>query len=288
MKSVIVYYFSGTGNTELVTNMIMEEFSKHDYNVDIIRIEDILKENLKIALEKYDLVGIGAPVFGYGAPNIIHDFIPLLPKESGKKVFIFRTAGGVAPINYNASKPIIRKLAKRGYEVFHERVFSIGSNWIVRFDDIIMKQLYEATSRKVAIMCRQVINGERRILNTGLGLKILMELVMPLSSWVLRLTGKDMVVNNSCSHCGLCIKNCPMANIYEKNGKIRFKLSCNSCLRCVYSCPKGAISFRFLSFFPVPGGYNVKKILENPCDGNELLQKKIPPFFNGYIQNDAL
>ena len=60
----------------------------------------------------------------------------------GKKTFIIRTAGGVAPVNYNASKPIIRNLTRKGYEVEYERVFSIGSNWVVKFDDAVVKAAF--------------------------------------------------------------------------------------------------------------------------------------------------
>ncbi|HWQ29393.1 MAG TPA: hypothetical protein VN549_00270 [Negativicutes bacterium] len=78
---------------------------------------------------KNDLLGIGSQVIGYGVPVLVRDFIKALPDGNGKRTFIFRTAGGVAPINYNASKPIIGKLKRKGYEVFYERVFSISSNW---------------------------------------------------------------------------------------------------------------------------------------------------------------
>ncbi len=287
MKSVVIYYFSGTGNTEIVANMVNEELSNYEYNVTVIRIEDILKNNLKIDLEKYDLVGIGCQVIGFGIPNIVRDFIHLLPKVKCKKVFIFRTAGGVTPINYNASKTMIRKLSRKGYEVFYERVFSIGSNWMVKFDDKITKQLYEATTKKVAIMCREMVHGEKRMLKTGIRLKVLMECVRFITPWIFPLVGKDLIVNEDCAHCGLCVKNCPARNIYEKNGKIKFKLCCNSCMRCVYSCPKSAIGFRLLTFFPVSGGYNIKKILKQSSDACEI-KNEVPRFFNNYIENDTL
>ncbi|MDR3598194.1 EFR1 family ferrodoxin [Clostridium sp.] len=287
MKSVVIYYFSGTGNTEIVANKVSEELSNYEYNVTVIRIEEVLKNKLKIDLEKYDLVGIGCQVIGFGIPNIVRDFISFLPKVKYKKVFIFRTAGGVAPINYNASKPMIRKLSRKGYEVFYERVFSISSNWIAKFDDKITKQLYEATAKKVAIMCSDVIHGEKRILKTSIGLRVFMEGVMFITPWMFSFIGKDLRVNEACSHCGLCIQNCPAKNIYEKSGKIKFRLSCNSCMRCVYSCPKSAISFRLLSFFPVSGGYNIKKILEQPSDTCKI-KNKVPPFFYNYIEDDTL
>jgi len=62
MKTVVIYYFSGTGNTELVANMFKEEFPKHEYNVNLIKIEDVLKNNILIDINKYDLIGIGSQV----------------------------------------------------------------------------------------------------------------------------------------------------------------------------------------------------------------------------------
>ena len=60
MKSCVVYYFSGTGNTESVADMIKQELLKQQCSVDLIKIEDILKGKVKMSLEKYDLVGLGS------------------------------------------------------------------------------------------------------------------------------------------------------------------------------------------------------------------------------------
>lgn len=288
MKKAVIYYFSGTGNTEIVANLLKEECIYHGYIIDMIKIEDVLKNNLTIDIKKYDLIGVGSQVIGYGVPNIVHKFIQRFPEEQGKKVFIFRTAGGVAPINYNASKSIIRRLRKKGYDVFYERIFSIGSNWVVKFNDNVVKELYEATRKKVRIMCDEVMRNEKRILKTSLGLKILMEFVAFISRPCFNLLGKDLTVNKSCVNCGLCIKNCPTQNIYEKNGKIKFKLNCNCCMRCIYSCPKKAINFRIVKFFAVPGGYNIKKTLKKPYVFNEEKNEDNLPFFNNYINDDNL
>jgi len=286
MKSVGIYYFSGTGNTEIVAKMIKEEFCHHQYEVDLIRIEDVLKNNMKIDMQKYDLIGIGSQVIGYAAPNIVKDFIHILPNEEARKVFIFRTAGGVAPVNYNASKSIIRKLAKKGYEVFYERIFAISSNWIIKYDDDIIGQLHKATKKKVSIMCEELVRGDKRILKTSMKLKVLMAFLMLICPPLMPLVGKDYIVSKECTHCGLCIKNCPVDNIYEKKDQIKFKMSCNACMRCVYACPKNAINFRFLTFFPVAGGYNIKKILEHPCPASEDAKKVVPAFFKDYVEKE--
>lgn len=288
MKTAVIYYFSGTGNTELVADMVRAGLEKNDYKVDVLRIEDILKSRCEINPENYDLVGIGSQVIGYGVPCLVRDFIKALPAGNEKKVFIFRTAGGVAPINYNASKPIIGKLKRKGYDVFHERVFSISSNWIVRFDDRIVQQLYEATGKKVGLMCEELARGEKRILKTSIWLRLAMTPVIAGSTTLLRLVGKDILVSNECVHCGLCVRNCPAGNIYEKEGRIRFGLSCNSCMRCVYSCPRKAMSFKRLGFFAVPGGYDIRAILGRLCCSPEEGGDRVPPFFNEYLQNNEM
>ena len=58
-------------------------------------------------------------------------------------------------------------------------------------------------------------------------------------------------------------------------------------MRCVYSCPKSAINFRLFSFFPVPGGYNIEKILNQASDESEI-KHKVPQFFNNYIEDDTV
>ncbi|MDF2988714.1 MAG: 4Fe-4S ferredoxin, partial [Eubacterium sp.] len=251
LKKAGIFYFSGTGNTELVAEMIKQEFSNLDYAVELTKVEDVLKGKLTVNPDDYDLMGIGCQVIGYSIPNIMYAFMRKLPEAKGTKVFIFRTAGGVAPINYNASNPLIKKLKRKGYEVYHERIFSIGSNWITKFEDSIMARLYEATRNKVAIMCREAAAGQRRILRTGLRLRIGIGIAAPVFSFLIRFIGKDLKASKACSHCGQCVQKCPAGNIYEKGGRIKFRSSCNCCLRCVYSCPGEAIGFKLFSFIPV-------------------------------------
>ena len=145
MVSIKIFYFSGTGNTALVGGMFESNLKKLGYAVEAIRMEDALKGRAEVSVEDCDLIGSGSPVTGYGAPPIVYRFLRSLPTAKGKRVFIFRTAGGVAPINYNASGTMRRILKGRGYRVFHERLFSVGSNWIVRFGNEAVRKLRDAT-----------------------------------------------------------------------------------------------------------------------------------------------
>jgi flavodoxin/ferredoxin len=282
-----VFCFSGTGNTELVAKMIQSNLAERGCETDFFRMEDVTRGKIDLAIELYDLIGIGAQVIGFGAPALVSRFIRMLPKVNGKRVFVFRTAGGVAPINYNASKPMIRKLRRKGYDVFHERLFSINSNWINRFDDEVARGLYHATQKKVSLMSDAVLHGVPRVLKTGLLQQIMMESVMAVSKLFFRFVGRDFSVSDACTHCGRCVRNCPAENIIEKNGKISYRFSCNSCLRCLYECPQNAIHLRSFAFFAVPGGYKIKDILAGKTKSAGE-QKPEPRFYQEYCSNDLL
>lgn len=289
MASIGIFYFSGTGNTELVAKIMKERFLELGCSVDLVRMEDTLKLGLHVDPDQYDLIGIGCQVIGFDVPKLARDFIRNLPKsEERKNVFIFRTAGGVAPVNYNASKGIIRTLTKKGYSVGYERVFSISSNWVVKFENPVVKRLYDATEQKAERMCEEVLQGKIRILETGKLQKVIMRMAGFLSAGILRFMARDLIVDKTCTHCGNCIKICPAENIKEKRGKIRFGFSCSACMRCVYSCPGNSIRFRLLKFFPVKGGYQLNEVLGSKCDFSQLHNCSIPPFFYEYVNNPEL
>jgi flavodoxin len=46
MKTVAIFYFSGTGNTEIVAGMIKQKLSELQYDVTLIRIEDDFLKHL--------------------------------------------------------------------------------------------------------------------------------------------------------------------------------------------------------------------------------------------------
>lgn len=284
MNTLGLIYFSGTGNTRLVAEMIKSSFINLGWTVDMVRMEDVMKGDAALDLSKYDLIGFGSQVIGYGVPNLVKDFLKRLPRGQHQKTFIFRTAGGVAPVNYNASKYMIRVLKDKDYAVFHERLFSLGSNWIKRFSDPVVHQLYLSTREKVDQMCRELIAGEDRFYQTGLLMRIGMGIVSFLSGQFFRIAGLDYKVTDACGNCGLCVRNCPSQNIKLKNGKVSFGLNCSVCMRCVYNCPKQAIELQRLSFFKVQGGYDIKKTLGQPLpEGVEITEQ--PPFFAKYVKD---
>jgi ferredoxin len=288
MKRIKIYCFSGTGNTEIVCRMLEEGLTRLGCEVELEMMEKALKSGKPIDATRFDLIGIACPVIGYGIPRIVARFLRGLPKAGSVPAFIVRTAGGVAPGNYNASRGLRAKLGRLGYPVFYERIFSIGSNWIVRFSNAAMRALLEATKRKVALACRELLEGRERELSTSLPQRILMGAARGAAPLSLRFMAKDLRVGSACSGCGHCVTSCPMGNIRQTPDGIRFGADCSACMRCVYACPGRAIEFKSLKFFPVKGGYDPKGIFESPERWPDEGSRAEPPFLPAYVSDDDL
>ena len=55
---------------------------------------------------------------------------------------------------------------------------------------------------------------------------------------------KPFYAEDSCTHCGLCEKNCPAHAIQMENGKPRWKKTrCIQCQSCINRCPVRAIQY---------------------------------------------
>jgi ferredoxin len=92
MKSIVIYY-SQTGNTKKIGQAIQKGITRQTGQCDVKRLKDIKPADLK----KYDLIGIGSPIWSScPTPNVI-DFELSLPSTLKSKHFFFYCTHGVLP-----------------------------------------------------------------------------------------------------------------------------------------------------------------------------------------------
>ncbi|GMQ64662.1 EFR1 family ferrodoxin [Vallitalea maricola] len=285
-------FFSGTGNTQIVTELIQSTLQSKEVIVDIICIEEIVNQNKVVDMDQYSMIGIGYPVYGFKEPRIMKKLTEILPRTKTKDVFIFETAADFISINNNSSQYVIRKLHKKGYNVFYTRIICMGSNFFMKYDDELIKQLYLSALSKVEELCTDVLSRKKRIKTTN----FLLRLTTNILHWfedecLARIFGKSLRVLETCSHCGKCVRNCPSKNIRIKNKKISFKWNCLLCMRCIYNCPKNAIRSRGLSFLILKDGYNIKKIIESSDIKGKYITKDTKGFmkhFQRYFNDSSI
>lgn len=264
--SIAIIYFSGTGNTEYVTNQIKKDFEQKGNKVDTFRLEDILKNYLKLDVDKYDVFGVGSAIHAFNFPKIFLKYISNeMPDGMNKPVFIFKSAGDC--LGNGGSTTMVRKrLLKKNYRVIMERLFVMPANVFLKYTNSFIKQLYLLIPRKVEQMVDEIINnlnsGKTTLQKNSIWLRGFTWIFSKMESFGARYMGKYYHISKECNHCQICIKNCPTENIFMVDGKIKFRKKCIICMRCGYICPKNAIQNIFLKIFYLKKGYSQKENME--------------------------
>jgi len=114
MKIGIVYY-SRTGNTRKVVQILEEKFKKENVEVDLIEIEHVKRpgffkagrtaikqqelpiKNTDFDMKKYDFIIFGSPTWGGNPSPFVKTFMNKAKNIKGKKIAIFGT--GMSPID---------------------------------------------------------------------------------------------------------------------------------------------------------------------------------------------
>ena len=247
MKKICIFYFSGTGMTKFVVEGLIGEFEKNRIAVDCFRIED----KHSVVLSEYDVFGIAYPVHSFNAPEIVIDFVKLLPESNGMNTFIVHTAGEDSKLNYASSDLLIRRLRGKGYKVFYNRLIEMPSNFIVRYDDAKVNKIIDNSNKVVPYIAKDIIAQKPYFMKKNIVSKIIT--FFGKIEWLgARIVGVHFYVgkNSGCVRCGKCIENCPNQNIMMKEKQINFKWRCGICMRCIYHCPQNAINvhqpFKFI------------------------------------------
>lgn len=262
MKTIGLFYFTGTQSSYYVAKGLKAELAQRGYQVSMYKLEKVVSKTLEVDFKRFDQLGFVLPIYGFGTPRIVFDFIEMLPRNEAK-VFIIRTASSNAWINQSASLSMIHQLKKHWYDVFYDRIVIVSSNWLLDMEDDVTKRLYDVTrDRKLPHIAWQIDKGTRRLYHRNFIREVLVALIYTGEDKIgARLFGKSLYANKNCTTCGLCEKRCPVGNISFDSGKFKAGWKCLWCMKCLYSCPENAIHSRGLDFVQFRSGFNYRRII---------------------------
>jgi len=243
---VLIIQFSGTGNTLRIAQIMCQEFKKQDVDCQIIPMESVVRDLECPDFRAWDLIGIGFPVHAMDAPQILYDFLELLPKTH-TRYFLFKTAG--SKLLYAGSTYKIRlKLAFLRWKLVHEQLYEMPPNAFGSADSAkLEKRCYKA--RELAIQSvAEMMCGIKNRLPEPLFRSLCYRFAACEKQGASQ-ASKRWTVSTACSLCRLCAEQCPTKNIGIQEGKLIFGDKCLLCLRCWWNCPTRAISHSFLKPF---------------------------------------
>lgn len=239
----MIFYFSGTGNSKWVA----QEIAKVQ-NEDIRFIPEIIREKeFHYQAAENEKIGFVFPIYSWGPPKIVLDFIKLLHLElSGNNYFFFVcTCGDDTGLSKNIFvKALSAKgfICNSGFSVIMPNNYILMKGFNVDSRSLEKKKLEESISRV------QYINN--RLTNRITGLFDCKRGSFPFFKtriiWPLfnkyQISDKPFFATDSCNGCKLCEKACPADNI-KVNGKPEWKHHCTLCLACIHKCPQTAIQY---------------------------------------------
>lgn len=238
MKTTI-FYFSGTGNSLVVARHIADKLD----NTEIIPIAKVIDEKLDLSADR---IGIVFPVYMWGLPLIIADFIKKIKTDKDKYIFSVATYGGMAG---STNRQVANILNINNLQLSAGFLVQMPDNYIPFFNIIsIEKQEKLFFKEKEKIM--QIVDivkqkKKYKIEKSNFILNFIFSTILyKISSPKIPKMDKSFWTDEKCDSCGICEKVCPVNNIKLESGKPVWQNKCQQCLTCLHFCPKESIQFK--------------------------------------------
>ena len=224
----MIFYYSGTGNSRWVAQQLAELTG--DQALDLIPTK-------QLPLQKMETVGLVFPIYAWGVPDPVLDFVKRLPKAENFS-YAVATCGSEAGL-------ALKKLSQE-YPLSSSYSLVMPNNYILGADvdsEGEARQKIQDAEKALHQMAReikekkpvyQVKEGKLAALKSGI--------INYGFNHYARST-KGFYVTDACIGCGECARNCPAGTINMVRGKPSWGKECYQCLRCINACPQKAIQY---------------------------------------------
>lgn len=235
----MIFYFTGTGNSYDTALYFAKE--QNDTLIDITKA--MKQQEFHYHIKEEESIGFIFPVYFYGLPEIVAQFIKKLQFELAQIPYVYTvvTCGastGSCAIQLN------QLLIEKGIRVNASFSLVMGDNCVLFYDvtkqselPTILKASEEARRQMLDIVQKKQNFHEPKD-KTSLAQRILYK------SYDFCKSTKKFHVTNDCMNCGLCEKICPVNAIEILNSQPHWvKSKCIKCTACINRCPKAAIQY---------------------------------------------
>ena len=230
----MIFYFSATGNSRHAAKRIAEATGDR-----AVSITDCLKNGqFDFAAKDSETVGFIAPVYNFGLPVTVTDFIDKLNLNGGGYVFTLVTYGGFSG---GASKMIKSLLKEKGIKTDAQYSVRMPDTWTPAYD-VSDKEKVAETNRKADEKIGRIIDKIVRKAKGNFDSRRIPFGDKFYGGYEEMRKTSTLSVSNDCIGCGICAEQCPTEAIEIQSGKpVWVKDKCAMCLGCLHCCPEFAI-----------------------------------------------
>ena len=245
---VLILYFSATGNTARIAEIIKAQFKKEGVKVTMSDITPLRERQSKIDFEPYKAIVFGAPVHSRRAPRVMREWLRTLDGQ-GKKCSMFFTYGGfgVHPTHYS-TRQILKDqnfIVVSSGEFLGAHTFNLGG-WRA-LEDRPDELDFEMVKDFVGLTYKRFTGEDDRILGELEKTEYTEELLDSVETSRFKvLTQLPTRGGEECSMCLVCEELCPTGAMEAESGEAD-KKKCIACLACVSNCPEEVLKINDMS-----------------------------------------
>lgn len=237
----MIYYFSGTHNSRYAAMRLGSLTGE-----DVRFIPEINPYDQTIDADKDKSIGFVFPVYAWGVPAIVLDFIKRLPesisewiREHSSYVWCVATCGDETGM---AVEMLKKEFLKKGirlsasWSLIMPNVYVLLPGFGTDPKDVEKRKLQDAVGRIENIAGKVKAQDCVEDLHLGSFPRLKTTLVYPLfKRW--GVDTKKWHYTDACIGCGKCARVCPVGNIIMEEGHPKWGTECTSCCACYHICP---------------------------------------------------
>ncbi len=233
-----IYCFSATGNSLSVAQKIADGLGQTE-------IVSIAKEMKQPKMPNEPRIGLIFPVYVYGMPRIVREFLEMLDLSRTQYLFAVATCGGTPGATLQELKKFLKK-----------RDVSLHSGFVVRYQSgnlamgnpliSLIRSIAGKPPKSIDEQFNEIIafirNCQKSLFEkSALGANILGSALHAITCDILKNADKSFWVDGNCNLCGICTRICPRENLKIDKDTLRWNHNCEQCFACVHWCPQKAI-----------------------------------------------
>ena len=272
-RTALVLYHSNTGNTATLAKEAVQALEARGWLVNQLPLERAQK---MLPEGQPDLVLVGTPIHFWQVPVPAVEMLRKLPDFQGAGAFVFLTYGTV--FDGNAPYQLAQEVEKKGARVLggasvlsphnfkmnaKQRLGDLFEEFGKGQPDAKVLTDFRAAVDSVAAKVENGVDGfDLKALRSPKPVLTFLDGLLPVSVQRNALP-KVAWVEESCTGCGNCIKNCTTGSISSVNGKIVTNhKTCFRCYQCLWTCKSQSRTVDLTSMANVLRG--LKKVVKNP------------------------
>ncbi|MDL2246527.1 EFR1 family ferrodoxin [Methanobrevibacter sp. OttesenSCG-928-K11] len=234
----MIFYFSGTGNSKYVAKKAQD-------NEELIDITQSLKENnFNYKVKNGEKIGFIFPVYYWGLPSVVSEFVNKLQLEHDDDPFIYTVITCHSFVG-NADKNLEEILKSKNLKLNSSYSVKMPENYIMVFDidnEEEINLFLDESEKEIRKVVSNIKSNKEGYFAYRSNLAPFTFIANRIYN-IVRNT-KKFEVSENCNNCGLCENICPSNAIKIKNGKpVWIKNKCSHCSGCINRCPKKAIDY---------------------------------------------